>query len=234
MRHCIEHTTLTILTILLLFWLNTQNVAAQDKDEYIYEVGASAGMSWGYGDVNASKAVYSPSVSYSIIGRYNFNLRWSLAAELSGSGISGNTADFDYAFPRGDYKFSRNVWQLAVLPEFHFWNYGLGVDFREKKRYTPFLTAGLTAGLVTGEGKTNFCWGIPLGAGFKVRISPRLNAHIAMLMTKTFSDELDGIGDPEWIKSSTLIGNDWLAAIRIGLTVNFLQRCVECRNQDSW
>lgn len=234
MRHCLGHTPLTILTTLLLYWCSVQHITAQDENEYIYEVGASAGMSWGYGDVNATSAIYSPSISHSLIGRYNINLRWSLTAELSGSGISGNTADFDYAFPSGDYQFSRHVWQLAILPEFHFWNYGLGVDYREKKRYTPYLTAGLSTGLVTGDGNTDFCWGIPMGAGFKVRISPRLNAHITMLMTKTFGDKLDGLSDPEKIKSNALMGNDWLASIRIGLTVNFLQRCVECRNQDNW
>lgn len=229
-----SHSSLYSLMTFLLFSLSSMVSAWAQEKEYMYEVGASAGLSWGYGDVNANRVIYDPSFSYSVMGRYNVNLRWALAAELSGSGISGNTADFDYAFPGGDYKFDRQCWQASILPEFHFWNYGLGIDYREKKRYTPFLTAGLTAGAVTGDGSSDFIWGIPLGAGFKVKIRPRLNAHITALFTKTFSDKLDGCADPEGIKTSALMGNDWLAAIRIGITFDFKERCVECKNQDSW
>lgn len=234
MPFCSCHSVLTAcLAVLLFFCSGSASIQAQEQ-EYIYEIGASAGLSWGYGDVNASSAVYSPSLSYSLLGRYNINLRWSLAAELSSSGISGDTKDFDYAFPGGDYKFDRRFWQVSVLPEFHFWNYGLGLDYREKKRYTPFLTAGLTAGVVTGDGNSDFSWGIPLGAGFKAKLSPRVNAHITALFTRTFGDKLDGCADPEGIKTSALMGNDWLASIRIGLTFDFLERCAECRNQNSW
>ena len=229
----VRHSFNAIMVLLLLALGGNQKILAQEG-EYIYEVGASTGISWGYGDINATKAIYSPALSYSLLGRYNLNLRWSLAAELSSSGISGNTADFDFAFACGDYKFDRRFWQLAVMPEFHFWNYGLGIDYREKKRYTPFLTAGLTAGIVTGDGNSDFTWGIPLGVGYKVKIKPRLNAHITALFTKTFGDKLDGLADPEGIKTSALMGNDWLASIRIGFTFDFLERCVECRNQDSW
>lgn len=224
--------TFTVLGALLLM-LCEVSAQAQEK-EYIYEVGATSGISWGYGDVNASDIIYSPSLSYGLLARYNANLRWAVAAELSSSGISGDTSDFGYASPCGDYRFSRRFWQVAILPEFHFWNYGLEMDYREKKRYTPYLTAGICAGAVTGDGNNDFTWGIPIGAGFKVKINSRLNAHITALFTRTFGDKLDGIADPELIKTSALMGNDWLAAIRIGLTFNFKERCAECRNQHSW
>ena len=141
-----------LLTCLVAFALST--AMAQEK-EYLYEIGAGTGISWGYGDVNASKAVYNPSLSYSLLYRYNLNLRWALAAELQSAGIKGDTRDFDAAFPGGDYNFSRRYWQLQVRPEVHFWNYGLGSDYREKKRYTPFLTAGLSAGNATPVAEFN-------------------------------------------------------------------------------
>ena len=56
-----------LMTCLLAILLTT--VGAQEK-EYLYEIGGGLGASWGYGDVNASKAVYSPSLSYSLIYRY--------------------------------------------------------------------------------------------------------------------------------------------------------------------
>lgn len=201
----------------LVFLLIAGTIARAQEKEYMYEIGASAGLSWVYGDANASHAIHSPKASYSIIGKYNLNLRWAFAAELVGNGIA-----------------DRHYWQVSFLPEFHFWNYGLNMDYHEKKRYTPFLTAGITGGALTGMGKKDFCWGIPLGAGFKVKVNSRLSAHITALFTKTFSDALDGITDPEGIKTSSLMGNDWLASIRIGFTFGFKERCEECKNQNSW
>ena len=218
-----------LMTCLLAILLTT--VGAQEK-EYLYEIGGGLGASWGYGDVNASKAVYSPSLSYSLIYRYNLNLRWALTAELHSSGLKGDTRDFDAAFPGGDYEFSRRYWQLQLRPEVHFWNYGLGSDYREKKRYTPFLTAGLSAGLVNGgDDGSSFALGIPFGAGYKFKMAKRWNSQVTLLFTKTFSDKLDGRVDPEGIATSSLIDNDWMASIQLSVTFDFKERCIECHNQ---
>ncbi len=207
------------------------NVMAQEK-EYLYEIGAGGGVSWGYGDVNTSKAVYNPFFSYSLLYRYNLNLRWAFAAELQSAGIKGNTRDFDSAFPGGDYEFDRRYWQLQIRPEVHFWNYGLGSDYREKKRYTPFLTAGVSAGLVNGgDDETSFVFGIPFGAGYKFKMAKRWNAQVTCLFTKTFSDKLDGKTDPEGIRTDALIDNDWMASIQLSVTFDFKERCIECHNQ---
>ena len=208
------------------------NAAWGQEKEYKYEIGAGAGMSWGYGDVNATKAVYSPSASFSLVYRYNLNLRWALAAEVQSSGLSGDTRDFDYAFPSGDHSFSLRYWQLAVRPEIHFWNYGWGSDYREKKRYTPFMTLGLSAGVVSGNGTGSaFALGIPIGLGYKVKVAKRWNAQLTCLFTKTFSDRLDGLADPEGLQPSAMIGNDWMAALHLSVPFDFKERCVECHNQ---
>jgi len=204
---------------------------AQEK-EYMYEIGGGAGASWGYGDVNASSAIYSPSLSFDILYRYNINLRWALAVEYLNSGLRGDTRDFDYAFPDGPYDYNIRYQQLALRPEIHFWNYGWGSDYREKKRYTPFLTAGFSAGVVTGDNQdADFVVGIPMGLGYKLKLAKRWNAQITALFTKTFSDMLDGKADPEGIKTSALMGNDWSAAIHLSITFDFKERCVECHNQ---
>ena len=123
---------MAIRRLLLLFLLGLTGLVtrAQEK-EYMYEVGAGFGTSWSYGDVNKTKALYSPSSSFSLIWRYNLNLRWALSTELQSSGISGSSADFGYAFPSAQvYDYDMRYWQLAFLPEIHFWNYGWGSDYR--------------------------------------------------------------------------------------------------------
>lgn len=219
---------IALLTVLLL---TAAGVKGQEK-EYLYEIGGGAGMSWGWGDVNPSSVVYSPAVAFGAVWRYNLNLRWALATELQSMGMSGDTRDFDYAFPGGDYRFSTRYWQLGFRPEIHFWNYGWGSDYRDKRRYTPFLTMGLSAGVVTGgdDGAT-FAWGIPIGAGFKWKMNKRLNAQLSCIVTKAFSDKLDGRVDPEGIHTSGWVANDWVAQIQMSVTFDFKERCIECHNQ---
>lgn len=219
------------LAAALLLIVGCSATQAQEK-EYLYEIGAGAGMSWGYGDINANKAIYSPSSAFSLVYRYNLNLRWALAAELQSAGLSGDTRDFDYALPNTPYDYSLRYWQLAIRPEIHFWNYGWGSDYREKKRYTPFLTLGLSAGIVTGlDNDTEFTLGIPMGLGYKFKMAKRWNAQLTGLFTKTFSDKLDGWADPEGIKTTGMVGNDWMASLSLSVTFDFKERCIECHNQ---
>lgn len=223
----------TLFLLVTLTLAITRPALAQEK-EYLYEIGGGIGMSWGYGDVNTSKVIYSPSTSFGLVYRYNVNLRWALAAELQSNGLSGDTRDFGYASPTGlPHDYSLRTWQLGFRPEIHFWNYGLGSDYREKRRYTPFLTAGLTMGLITGldEDKGTAFLGIPLGVGYKLKMAKRWNAQLTALFTKTFSDKLDGWADPTGIQSNALVGNDWMAAIHLSVTFDFKERCIECHNQ---
>lgn len=214
---------------MLLLTLTTAQ--AQEK-EYLYEIGGGVGTSWGYGDVNATKAVYSPSSAFSLLYRYNINLRWALAAELQSAGLTGDSRDFGYALPGGDHDFSLRFWQLGIRPEIHFWNYGWGSDYREKKRYTPFMTLGISGGVVTGlDDESEFTLGIPMGLGYKFKAAKRWNAQLTALFTKTFSDWLDGKADPEGITTSNLVGNDWMASITLSVTFDFKERCIECHNQ---
>lgn len=219
----------SFLLIVLLLTTFT-GLRAQEK-EYMYEIGGGIGTSWGWGDVNKNKAIYSPSVSFGAVWRYNLNLRWALATEIQSLGMSGDTRDFDYAFRGGDYQFDTRYWQVGFRPEIHFWNYGWGSDYRDKRRYTPFLTMGLCAGVITGLDDSEFAWGIPIGAGFKWKMTKRCNAQLSCIMTRSFSDKLDGKADPEGIPTSGLVGNDWSAQIQLSVTFDFKERCIECHNQ---
>lgn len=230
----------SILATLLLVCMTMQ---AQEK-EYMYEIGGGAGMSWGYGDASQGSAMYSPTASFGLLWKYNLNLRWTLAVDLASDGIQGDISDLDYKIapslssPGATLNYDRRLWQLDCRPEFTFWNYGWGSDFREKKRLAPFLTMGLGLGLASGDvtssdsslahTKSSLCLTMPMGLGIKWKIAPRWNIQLTCLWTKCWGDEVDGLQDLTGIKTSGIVKNDWVGSARFSVTFDIKERCEEC------
>lgn len=218
---------------LILFLLPLVTLRAQEK-EYMYEVGTGVGTSWGYGDINRSSALYNPALAVSLILKYNVNLRWAIATDFSTSGLKGDTRDFDNAFPNGEqYSYNAHLWQCCLRPEFTFWNYGWGNDYREKHRIAPFLTAGMGFGFTSGHQDNAFVFSIPLGAGIKWKMAPRWNAQLTAIFSKTFGDGIDGLDDPYKVGTTPPINTDWAGSLILGITFDFKERCIECHNQNN-
>ena len=232
-----------VLLLVLGYVLTTTPLLLAQEKEYMYEVGGGLGAAWTYGDVNRSSALYDAAFAGELTFRYNLNLRWSFAADLSLNGLKGDSRDFDNAFAGGtEWDFDRHLVQLAVRPEFAFWNYGWGGDYREKRRLAPFLTAGLglsvSAGTTRQDGqesdKTYAALTIPVGLGLKWKMAPRWDLQLTALWTKAFSDKLDGIGDPYCMGTSSPAGTDWIGSVMMSVTFCFKERCLECHNQNSF
>lgn len=203
---------------------------AQAQD-YLYELGAGVGMSVAYGDVNKTKPLYDAAMAMDIVFRYNHNLRWAFVADVGSYGLKGDSHDFGNSYPGGaSYVFDRRLWHLGLRPEFNFWNYGWGNDFREKKRLVPFVTMGVGAGFASGDGDTAWAITVPLGAGMKWKMARRWNVQLTCLFTKTFSDKVDGVDDPMGIESDALKNTDWVGSLTVGITYDFGTRCTTCNN----
>jgi len=205
-----------IFLFILAAFLYSAQAGAQDK-EYLYEIGAGAGMNWYYGDVNRGKAFSDQAFAADILLRYNANLRWALALDLSSQGIA-------------DARF----WQMAFRPELTFWNYGWGSDYREKHRIAPFLTAGIGFGSTSGLDENALTCTIPIGLGIKWKMAPRWNSQLTLLFSKSFNDGIDGVGDPYNIGTTTPMNTDWIGSLVLSITFDFKERCTECRNQNSF
>lgn len=189
-------------------------------------------MSWAYGDINKNKAFYNPAMAGSLLVRYNANPRWSFVTDISTYGIKGDSKDFDNAFPNDShYKFDNRVWQLSFRPEFHFWNYGWANDYREKKHLAPFLTAGIGGGYSNGDGQTGALLCLPIGGGAKWKMTPRLNAQLTCLFTRTFGDKADGLKDPYNVGSNAFANSDWIGSIVLSITFDFKERCFDCNKE---
>ena len=80
---------------------------------------------------------------------------------------------------------------LGARVDFNFFNYGIGETYRRMRRWSPYLTFGMGMSLISCEG-TAVAFNIPMGAGVRYKINPRLNLGVEWCMTKTFTDKVDG------------------------------------------
>lgn len=209
--------------------------ATDDVESYKFDIGASLGMSGYLGDANESNLLKHPGFAASLQGRYLFDSRWAVRAQLGMATISGNTAEFANVLPFGEqYSFNATVADLAVKGEVNFFSYGIGETYKRLRRWTPFASVGLGASMSMTDGHTYAAFSVPMGLGVKYKISRRLNFIAEFSMTKVFGDHLDSaeLSDLYRIKSSFLKNTDWYSTITVGLTYEFGPRCSTCNRLD--
>ncbi|MBR1502658.1 MAG: outer membrane beta-barrel protein [Prevotella sp.] len=202
---------------------------AQDDDEYRMEVGAGAGLVTYVGDFNGNllKEMQPWGV---LTARYHLNPRMALALAIGTGKIKGSTDGADTWYPIERYEFSHQLTEATLRYEYNFWAYGTGHDYRGARRVVPFVALGL--GMVHHSGENSgVTLSLPLGAGIKWKVAPRLNLTAEWAMRFTPSDYLDGRSDVYGIKSSGLFKNtDCYSAFQFSVTYDLWVRCKTCNN----
>lgn len=210
-----------------------QNIEAQ---EYKYEVGAVAGTSFYLGDANKTKLYRHPGIAAGGIFRYNINFHWALKTNLVAGTLSGNTADAKNVFPfERQTSFKRNFFDLGGQIEYNFFPFSDKFSYLDAKPYTPYIFAGVGTTLATG-GNLFFNANVPIGIGFKYKVSEKLNMGLEFSMRKLFGDNLDApqknaewsLDAPYGIKSSFLKNQDWYSLTLLYVTWDFGLRREPC------
>ena len=217
------------LLIILMFHCSFNLLKAQD---YKFDIGVGAGLSCSYGDVNQWKPFYAPSSAFEAKFRYHQNLRWSWCVDFLSAGLKGNTLDFSNVIPGyEEYSYKSRLWQIGGSTEFNFLNYGMGENYRNLSRFTPFISLGIGIGGTSVDGK-GFGLQIPMGVGMKYKLAPRVGVSLKLVVAKSFSDKFDGVKDPYKIESSALKNTDWYSTLSIGVSYEFGKRICDCYNLD--
>ena len=197
--------------------------------EYRYEIGPAIGITGYLGDVNTANMYKMPRVAGGGIFRYNLNTRWAIKGNLLYVGLAGDSKNIESQFPHGEqYKFSAHVIDLGGQVEFNFFHFGEGAKYKNYKRITPYMVAGLGMELSFAGGKTSFGAVLPLGAGVKYRLKERLNIGFEFTMRKSFSDKVDGITDLYGYNHGFAKNTDWYSVGMFTITYEFSKRCVKC------
>lgn len=223
---------LHILALLLSLCLAMPAAAQED---YRFEIGGGLGMTGYLGDANTANLWSHPGFDVTALLRYLPNPRFAFKTNAYVGTISGNSADMENVLPdMASYSFKTTFYEVGELVEFNFFNYGMGERYRQLKRISPYITAGLSILGWTGDGHGGVTVAIPLGAGVKYKLNRRLNLGLEFLMKKTLSDRLDSreLSDPYGIRHSFMKNTDWLSTLSFSVTYEFSERCRACNYKE--
>lgn len=229
MKKALTSLILAIAAILL----SPARLAAQE--DYRFDIGGGIGMTGYLGDANSSFLWQSPSWNLELLLRYIANPRWAFKTNFYVGALHGDSQKMANVLPtENPLKFNTMFYELGEMAEFNFFNYGMGETYRKLKRWTPYITAGLSLLGWQVDGKGGFSMAIPLGVGVKYKLSRRLNLGFEFLMKKTFSDRIDGdnLRDPYLIKSSFMKNTDWYSTMTFTISYEFGLRCAVCNYKD--
>ena len=210
------------LNWLLLFLCLSLTLSGQQSSD----IGAFAGVSYYFGDINPNRQFYSPLPAGGIFYRFNLHPRQSLRTNLYIGGLSGNDLDFNNSFQQARAaSFSGTVLEWALQFEFNFLPYTTGGRLWD---YTPYIAGG--AG-ITFINTTAFTYVpvIPFSFGFKVNIHKNMGLEAEYGFRKSFYDNFDGLkdlvapSDYSWIHN-----NDWYSFAGVAFTWKIFSNFVGC------
>jgi hypothetical protein len=134
-------------------------------------------------------AVYS----YGVIYRYSFDLRYALRASMFKSNLQGYDFLSSYAYHRlRNHNFVSSITDITVQLEFNFLPY---VTTSPAYNFTTYVTSGLSYFITDNKKVTNHL-AFPFGVGIKLNITKRISAGAELVLRKTGTDEIDGLGKP--------------------------------------
>lgn len=208
--------------------------AMKAQEDYRFDIGVGFGMTGYLGDANSSNLWKNPGIDGELLFRYILNPRWNFKTNFYVGTLSGDSSQMKNIFPEGAaYKFKSTFYELGEMAEFHFFNYGMGETYRKLKRFTPYITAGLSVTAWNSD-KFGAALTIPFGIGFKFKPALRWNLGLEFLMKKTFTDRLDSseLKDPLGIKSDFMKNTDWYSTLTLTISYEFSKRCAVCHYKD--
>lgn len=235
------HRMLLCCAVLVSSLLLPCNAAAQEDDIYRMEIGGGLGMMSYLGDFGGSLFGGMQPMG-TVLARYVLDPHSALKMNVSYGKLKVDTAnEKGYVMWReqhgGDVQFSRSLIDVGFGYEYNFWQYGTGREYRGARPIAPYLSIGVGLCVASGGGVDGLENGtalkLPVGFGVKYKVAPRINVGLEYAMHFSTGDKLDGIADPQHIKSSGIFKNtDCYGTLQFSLTYDFWAKCRTCNKAD--
>ena len=209
----------------ILFVFVGHSIYAQHSSD----VGVVAGASYYLGDINPEKQFYSSSPMVGLVFRYNMGPRYALRTSLSFADIEASDLDFNNAYQqKRAASFTTDLVDFSVQLEFNFQPFSLPLSSRTK-RFSPYVTSGLS---YISSSSTTSSFAIPMGIGCKYIIAKRWTAAVEWSFKKSFTDDLDGLEDPNKLNIANKFHNDdWISFLGVSLTLQLFND-LQCHAYD--
>lgn len=199
---------------------------------FLCEFGLQGGCGYYVGD--ATPHIFmNPREAYGAHFRYKFTKRWAIQAKFSGQRIIGDK--YTMNSERLNEKWSNRLYNVDVMAEFNFLPFGeADKNNRRIKPYTPYIFAGLGAGVYNGvnEGTMTASGYVPLGIGFKWKFHERVGLNIAWQHNIYFADDLEGqssLNDTHHLNGSNWMNCDVTGMLTAGIVFEFARAKKACK-----
>jgi hypothetical protein len=174
---------LSFFLVLLLFCANAQRKG---------DIGVFSGYSYYLGEMNHLTPFKLPVYTYGLIYRHSFDLRYSLRGSIFKSKLWGSDFYSPYAYNKlRDRSFNTSITDFTLQLEFNFLPY---ITTSPAYNFSTYVTAGVTYFLTGSKIDNHFA--LPFGVGCKVNVTKRLSAGAELVIRKTYTDLIDGLGAP--------------------------------------
>jgi len=218
--------------LLACFFLFLVKIQAQ---QYLYEVGVTGGAAFYSGDANNYGFFQQPQPVLGVIVRRNLNFRTALKLDLLQATVANGTQNSSNVLPGfqtpAGLSFKSKFYDVNAHLEYSFFSYSDSFEFKQTRRFTPYLFAGVGYTMVTSPGsmgRLNF----PFGVGVKLKIGKRLNVGAEYSVSLLMSDRLEGmpqLDSPYGISTGSGIkNNDIYSYLKIYLSFDIIQRGCNC------
>lgn len=199
---------------------------------YKYEVGPVAGAAFYSGDANSYQLFTQPELMQGLSIRRNFNLRTALNFDLLKASVSSDTKNSSNVLPNALTKrFKTTFYDFNAHLEYSFFSYSDSFKYKETRRFTPYIFAGIGATVVTAPSNMTRL-NIPVGIGVKYKVSRRVNIGSELSMNLLLSDRLERIEEldsPYGIASQSILKNtDMYSYLKFYITFDIIKPACKC------
>ncbi|MEE4198878.1 MAG: DUF6089 family protein [Bacteroidales bacterium] len=199
------------------------------------EIGLILGTSYYHGDINSSRLFYSPSPAIGVLIKYNLSDHITSTLKSNYGNLKGDDADFSYLENQlRNATFSTPYLDFSFNVEFNFLPYNSsGYIEKNKKRFSPFMFAGVGVNYLFNSGGFENPVTIPFGLGIKYNIFERLTLGIEWSYSKTFDDQIDGvINIQDDVNTPTIHNDDWYSFCGVFITYKIFRDKIDCPTYD--
>lgn len=207
----------------------SSNIFSQEI--YTAELGFHGGGSYFIGDVKAKVFDIKPDIG--VMFRYVFNQRMTLQADYNNTIIRGNYTQPNSSLGSTNVSINQSINALDFTFAFSFLDYGQLDYILNSSNQSAYIFMGVGLMYFNNSNIDNFSFSLPVGIGYKFKLSERLHLNIQYTHRLMLSDNIEGIdilNNPLSLNGTNINNNDHLGTTTIGLSYGLFRRKCKCQS----